>query len=60
MLAQEDWELVRFPAIAQDHEIHPIDTVAGPRMFSRHRGEALHPAREPAAMLDQIQRTIGK
>jgi hypothetical protein len=60
VLAQEDWEVVRFPAIAEDDEVHAIDTLAGPRLFSRRRGEALHPAREPLAMLDEIRRTIGE
>jgi predicted phage terminase large subunit-like protein len=60
VLAKEDWEVVRFPAIAEDDERHQIDTVAGPRAFSRRRGEALHPAREPLPMLDAIRRTIGE
>jgi hypothetical protein len=34
--------------------------VAGPRVFSRRRGEALHPAREPRAMRDEIPHTIGE
>ena len=60
VLAQEDWEVVRFPAIAEADERHAIDTLAGPRSFARRRGEALHPAREPLAMLEQIRRTIGE
>jgi hypothetical protein len=58
--AQEDWEIVRFPAIAEADETHVIDTLAGPRIFARRQGEALHPAREPLAMLEQIRRTIGE
>ena len=46
VLAQEDWEIVRFPAIAEADERYMIDTLAGPRVFTRARGEALHPARE--------------
>ena len=60
VLAQEDWEVVRFPAIAEADETHRIGTVAGPRVFSRPRGEALQPAREPLPMLDAIRRTIGE
>ena len=60
VLAQEDWEVVRFPAIAEEDERHVIDTLAGPREFIRRRGEALHPAREPLPMLEQIRRTIGE
>src|SRR6266568_3966586 len=60
VLAQEAWETVRFPAIAEVDERHVIDTLAGPRSFARRRGEALHPAREPLAMIEQIRRTIGE
>jgi predicted phage terminase large subunit-like protein len=59
-LAQEDWEVVRFPAIAETDETYAIETVEGPQVFSRRRGEALQPAREPLAMLDQIRHRIGE
>src|SRR6516162_5492089 len=60
VLAQEDWEVVRFPAIAEDDETQTVDTVWGPKLLTRHQGEALHPAREPVAMLEQIRRMIGE
>jgi predicted phage terminase large subunit-like protein len=60
VLAQEDWEIVRFPAIAEDDEIHGIDTELGWCSFTRRRGEALHPERQPLATLDRIRRTIGE
>jgi len=60
VLAQEDWEVVRLPAIAEEDETHRIDTLAGPRIFTRRQGEALHPAREALAMLEQIRKTIGE
>jgi hypothetical protein len=60
VLAQEDWEVVRFPAIAETDESYRIASLVGPRAFSRRRGEALHPAREPVAILAQIRRTIGE
>ena len=59
MLAQEDWEVVGFPAIAEEDEAHAVETVWGPRYFTRGQGEALHPEREPAAMLEQIRRVPG-
>jgi predicted phage terminase large subunit-like protein len=37
-----------------------IDTLRGPRIFGRRQGEALHPEREPLAMLEQIRKTIGE
>ena len=59
MLPQEDWEIVRFPAIAEADETHVIDTLAGPCIFTRREGEPLHPARESLAMLEQIRRVPG-
>jgi len=60
VLAQEDWEIVRFPAIAEEDETWAVETVLGPRHFTRRRGEALHAERETAEMLEQIRRTIGE
>ena len=60
VLAQEEWEIVRFPAIAEDDESQLVDTLFGPLNFTRRRGEALHPEREPRAVLEHIRRTIGE
>jgi len=60
VLGQDDWEVVRFPALAETDEIWEVETVWGPRRFTRLPGEALHPAREPREMLEQIRRTIGE
>src|SRR5215470_11603694 len=60
VLAQEPWEVVRLPAIAEDDERHRVETVFGRQSFGRRDGEALHPEREPTDMLDQIRRTIGE
>src|SRR5258708_13629385 len=60
VLGQEPWEVVSFPAIAEADEVHEIATIGGPERFTRRHGEALHPAREPLAMLDHIRRTIGE
>jgi hypothetical protein len=35
VLAQEPWEVVHFPAIADLDEVHEIETIWGPRTFSR-------------------------
>jgi len=45
VLAQEPWEVVCFPAIAEADEVHEIDTILRARTLMRWRGEALHPAR---------------
>ena len=60
VLAQEDWEIVRLPAIAEEDEMIIVDSLLGQRCFERRRGEALHSAREPLPMLEQIRRTIGE
>src|SRR5208282_3883561 len=60
VLAQEDWDVVRFPAIAEEDETWAVETLWGPRYFTRRHGEALHPEREPPEMLEQIRRTIGR
>jgi len=60
VLAQESWEVVCFPAIAEDDERQIVDTVWGPKLLTRHQGEALHPAREPVPMLDHLRHTIGE
>jgi hypothetical protein len=60
VLAQEDWEVVRFPAIAEEDQTFVVETVWGRRHFTRRRGEALHTEREPLPMLEQIRRTSGE
>src|SRR5215469_8585568 len=60
VLAQEEWEVLRFPAIAEADEVHQIETIWGLERFTRRRGEALHADREPLETLDRIRRTIGE
>jgi len=60
VLAQEPWEVLSFPAIAEAEEAHQIETIWGPRCFARRQGEALHPDREPLETLEHIRRTIGE
>jgi predicted phage terminase large subunit-like protein len=60
VLAQEDWEVVCFPAVAEDDEVWMLDSELGRQSFMRQRGEALHPERLPLATLEQIRRTIGE
>jgi predicted phage terminase large subunit-like protein len=60
VLAQEEWEVVRFPAIAEEDEAHEIETIWGPQCFTRRRGAALHPEREPLDTLEQLRRTLGQ
>jgi predicted phage terminase large subunit-like protein len=60
VLAQEGWEVLSFPAIAEADEVHRIETIWGAQCFRRRLGQALHPDREPLETLDRIRRTIGE
>jgi hypothetical protein len=46
-----------FPAIAEANEVHEIETIWGPRSFTRWQGGALHPEREP---LETLQPSGGR
>ena len=59
VLQQEDWELVRFPAIAEEHESHAYMLMGEKRYFRRCKGEALHPEREPLETLDRLRSSLG-
>ena len=60
VLAQEPWEVLSFPAIAETDEEHRIETIWGPRCLTRRCGEALHPEREPLETLEHLRRTLGE
>jgi len=51
---------VCLPAIAETEETQTVDTVWGAKRLTRRQGEALHAAREPPPMLEQIRKTIGE
>ena len=56
LLKDGGWDHLDLPAIAQDDEEIPI----GPGAIHRRRkGEALHPDREPLALLEEIKRAMG-
>jgi predicted phage terminase large subunit-like protein len=59
VLAQEEWEVVSFPAIAEADEVYAIETLLGSNTFVRRTGELLHPERESAETLAQIRATLG-
>jgi predicted phage terminase large subunit-like protein len=60
VVAMEQWKVIRFPAIAEEHEIHTIQTPYGIRRFERRAGEALHPEREPLEVLNHIREAQGE
>lgn len=56
----EDWKVIRFPAIAEEDEIHVIQTPYGTRQFARRAGEALHAEREPVEILHHLREALGE
>ena len=61
VLRQGGWDVVSFPAVAEEDEAHAIDSpLAGARAFRRSAGEALDPAREPLSALERIRANIGE
>src|SRR5580658_9825391 len=59
VLAQDDWTVLSFPAIAEEPERVPFQTPYGARRFIRLPGEALHPDREAVAEYEAMRRRIG-
>ena len=59
VLDKGGWELLAFPAIAEDDESFAIETPYGPQLFSRKAGEALHPGRESADTLARLRAQMG-
>lgn len=60
VLEQDKWEVVSFPAIAEEDETHIIDGPFGRRHFYRKQGEALQPEREPKPVLESLRRNLGE
>jgi predicted phage terminase large subunit-like protein len=53
------FKLLSFSAIAQEDEVHRIETPFGNRSVTRTAGEALHPAREPVEVLHKQRELMG-
>ncbi len=60
VLKQGDWELLKFPAIAEDDENYCVQTLYGRKRFERRRGEALHADREPLEVLARLRDVLGE
>jgi len=60
VMAQENWEVLSFPAIAEEDEIHVIEDPLGQRRWQRKAGEALQPERESLLTLAHMRLTIGE
>lgn len=59
-LEQGGWEVLSFPAIAEDDESFPYTNCFGQFVFRRRAGEALHPERESLETLRRIRDSIGE
>lgn len=60
VLDEGGWEVLSFPAIAEEDETHVIHSPLGSHTFIRKAAEALHPERETADMLLGIRKTMGE
>ena len=54
------WEVLSFPAIAEEDEAIEFEDAFGKHVFRRKQGEALHPERESLATLAAMKRSIGE
>ncbi len=60
VLEQEAWEVVNFPAIAEEEFSCVIDTPLGKKRYLRATGTALHSERESLVMLADIRQRMGE
>jgi predicted phage terminase large subunit-like protein len=60
VLAQERWEHLSLPALAEADECHALEQFWGSERIVRPCGAPLQPEREGAAVLARIRRTIGE
>lgn len=59
VLEQNGWEVLSFPAIAQEDHEYLVGSALKQYAWRRHAGEALHPERECLEALAHIRETIG-
>lgn len=60
LVHQTGWHMLKFPAIAEEDEIHVVQTQYGRKVFGRRQGDALHPPREPLEVLASIREMQGE
>jgi predicted phage terminase large subunit-like protein len=60
VLEQGGWEVLSFPAIAEEDERFSFENIFGRSCFNRRRGESLHPERESLETLAGIRSTMGE
>jgi predicted phage terminase large subunit-like protein len=60
VLERGEWDVLNFPAVAEEDEQHVVETIFGTRTISRKDGEALHAEREPLESLRRTRADIGE
>jgi len=60
VIAKEDWDVLSFPAIAEEDTVHQIRSPLGDRLFRRKVGDILHPERESQDTLIKIRQNLGE
>jgi predicted phage terminase large subunit-like protein len=59
VMAQGGWEVVSFPAIAEQDEEHLIDSPLGSKIYRREKGDVLDETRETLETLQSIRESTG-
>ena len=60
LLELDKWDVLSFPAIAEEDELHTAETEFGPIEFARKAGEVLDARRETPATLQQLKEQLGE
>jgi predicted phage terminase large subunit-like protein len=60
VLEQGGWEILSLPAIAEEDEAYEYKMIGERKTFTRKKGEALHPEREPLETLLKLKATLGE
>jgi predicted phage terminase large subunit-like protein len=59
VLEKGDWDVVSFPAIAEEDEDFPVDGPLGRWTWRRRTGDLLQPEREPLTVLEDLKASLG-
>ena len=60
LLELDKWDVLSFPAIADEDELHTAETEFGPIEFARKAGEVLDARRETPATLQHLREQLGE
>jgi len=60
LLVKGNWELLSFPAIAEEDIIYKADSLFDPICYNRKVGDLLDPIRQPLKILEQLKKSLGE